>query len=51
MNKLVELYVREINRPDGEITIQDVPVRLRTQVAEAIAELSAEAKTEDAPVE
>lgn len=35
-NKLVELYVGEITRPNATITIQDVPARLRQQVTDAI---------------
>lgn len=51
MNKLVELFAREVQRPDSGVTIQDVPSRLRTQVATAIAEMTAEAGRESAPVE
>lgn len=51
MSKLVELYAREVQRPDSGVTIDDVPARLRTQVAEAIAAEAAEAGRESAPVE
>lgn len=51
MSKLVELYAQEVQRPDSGVTIETVPARLRTQVAEAIAEMTAEAGRENAPVE
>lgn len=51
MSKLVELYVQEIQRPNSGVTIEHVPPRLRTQVVAAIAERTAEARREAAPVE
>lgn len=51
MSKLVELYVREVQRPDSGVTMEDVPTRLRAQVAEAIAAMAAETGRESAPAE
>ena len=51
MSKLVELYAKEVQRPDSGITIESVPARLRAQVAEAIAVAAAEAGRESAPIE
>lgn len=51
MSKLVELYVQEVQRPDSGVTIENVPARLRTQVAAAIAEMTAETGRESAPIE
>nr|WP_325297174.1 hypothetical protein [uncultured Dysosmobacter sp.] len=42
MSKLAELYAQEITREGATLTLEDVPARLRQQVADAIARKEAE---------
>ena len=45
MSKIVELYVKELTREGSTMTINDVPKKLRKQVAIAAIEAAANAGT------
>ena len=43
MSRVIQLYVKELNREGSTMTINDVPKKLRQQVEDAIAALEAAA--------